>query len=158
MIKCEVISKTEAEDGDILVIGFPDKTGQVVTLTNVGDEDLEALKKGGLYTLAFVPFVNADNPVSNNEASENAPTDETPVPTDHALVMEPTEASQNDKADVSDVLVAPITANPTAPAVASVAPQASPATTDSTASQSSTAGEVDPTANTGTGSGDAASS
>ena len=101
-IQCEIIRKVESETGDELTVGFPDKSGQIVTLTNVGDADLDALKTGGLYTIGFVPFVA---PTSPSACEANAASCLTLVPTDHPLVIDSDSAASYDCAMPSDVVV-----------------------------------------------------
>ena len=93
----KVLEKDSAIAGDTLTLGFPDESGQQVQLT-VQDEDLDALRTGQQYTLAFVPFSTAGSPIAVPLPGVAAPAD-TPVPTEHPAVIDPTAAAAATPAD-----------------------------------------------------------
>jgi hypothetical protein len=77
-IVVKVLKKVEASDpaiGDVLTLGVPDENGVTFDLQAGSDDDLDALKKGQQYTLAFVPFVPPDSgaAVPTGEAGDATP-------------------------------------------------------------------------------------
>ena len=140
-ITCKVIKKVEAIEGDELDLEFPD--GQVVSITACADDDLDALKVGAQYSIAFVPFVPVDHPA----AVDAPPSDAVLCPVEHPVVIEPLDANDVEPAipveeeapateepaeeDDASAAVAEVVPEPVAdPAVASVeavADQSTPA-------------------------------
>ncbi|MGO8689738.1 MAG: hypothetical protein ACLQLG_08890 [Thermoguttaceae bacterium] len=91
----KVLEKDESVSGDTLTLGAPDENGQTIQLVGGTDDDLDALKTGQQYTLAFVPFVPPTNPVATAPDPGASAEDAAPamVPTDHAAVIDPASAA-----------------------------------------------------------------
>ena len=118
--------------------------------------DLTPLVPGQSYTLSFVPFVEAGSGDAHPIASKAAPTQDTLVPADHPVVMDPTDATMAAKAvapadkdkepEIAEDEVDPSTVEAPTPNASTdaLAAQATPNAPPSAAS--STAGDADPTA------------
>ena len=95
-IVCTVLEIDLTPGENAVTLGFPDAGNQVVI--DVDDGELQGLKPGGQFSVALVPFVDADNP-SAIPAGDDAAT----VPADHPVVMDPDDAADAAPADAAAI-------------------------------------------------------
>jgi hypothetical protein len=93
-IVVKILEKDESMNGDTLTLGLPDENGTQIIIATCVDDDLDALKKGSQYTLAFVPFVAPSDPAAVEVPTSSEPMDVTSlVPVDHPVVIDPQSAN-----------------------------------------------------------------
>ena len=136
-VTVKVLELIEKEDGDKVVLRNV-RDGVVFTLTTDPGDEIEALKPGAMFTLAFVPFVAQDHMDADTSAIAVADSPSDPVPVDHPLVMDPEDAALGVPCDPETVVVAD--------------PTASTESATNSAPSSDTTAATDPTADNATSS------
>ena len=145
-IVVKVLEIDEREAGDIITLQSQ-RDGATFNLSTDAGDDIEALKRGKSYTIAFVPFTEAGNIEAKEAEAIEATAHDTPVPVDHPVVMdtlaahdaEPSAPEEDAAPETGSAVLADPT--PATPAETSLASQPAPSNGECVASASECCGQ-----------------
>ena len=53
---CKVVEKDEKLTDNSLTLGFPNESGQLITLVGIPQADIDSVEEGESYTIGFTPY------------------------------------------------------------------------------------------------------
>ena len=91
---CKVVEKDEKLTDNSLTLGFPDESGQLITLVGIPQADIDSVEERESYTISFTPYTA---PASTPAPAPAAPAQAASAPVDPSAAP---AASQGDASGI----------------------------------------------------------